>query len=190
MLKIFFIFIFVKKIMFENILPEKLNENAINLIANDWMLISAGSLENYNNMTASWGGLGNLWNKYVAFIFVRPPRYTYKFIEENDYFTICFFEEKYRDMLRLTGTKSGREINKMKDLGLTPVVSKNNSIYYAESKIVLECKKLYFQDINSNNFLDEHIIKHYPKLDFHRMYVGEIVNTLIKKQSHPSRTSG
>ena len=168
--------------MFENILPEKLNENAIKLIANDWMLISAGKPNNFNNMTASWGGFGNLWNKPVSFIFVRPPRYTYKFIEENDYFTICFFEEKYRDMLRLTGTKSGRDINKMKELGLTPVESQNHSVYYAESKIVMECKKLYFQDINPNNFLDENIIKNYPKRDFHRMYVGEIVNTLIKSK--------
>ena len=80
--------------MFENILPEKLNENAIKLIANDWMLISAGKPNNFNNMTASWGGFGNLWNKPVSFIFVRPPRYTYKFIEENDYFTVCFFLRK------------------------------------------------------------------------------------------------
>ncbi len=168
--------------MFKNILPENLNENAIKLIANDWMLISAGNLNNFNNMTASWGSLGNLWNKPVAFIFVRPPRYTYKFIEETDYFTICFFEEKYRDVLRLTGTKSGREINKMKDLNLTPIKSQYNSIYYEEAKIVIECKKIYFQDINPNNFLNENIIKHYPKHDFHRMYVGEIVNTLIKNK--------
>ncbi len=166
--------------MFENILPEKLNENAISLIANDWMLISAGNYNSFNNMTASWGGLGNLWNKNVAFVFVRPPRYTYKFIEENDYFTICFFEEKYREMLRLTGTKSGREINKMVDLGLTAIESKNKSVYYNEAKIVFECKKIYFQDITPNNFIDSSIIKHYPKFDFHRMYVGEIVNALIK----------
>lgn len=164
--------------MFKNISPDKLNENAIKLIAEDWMLISAGKIDNYNNMTASWGGLGNLWNKPVAFIFVRPPRYTYKFIEQNEYFTICFFEEKYRSILQLAGSKSGREINKMKDLGITVIESKNKSVFYAEAKIVIECKKIYFQDINPDNFLSGNIIKHYPKRDFHRMYVGEIISAL------------
>ncbi|PIP53938.1 MAG: flavin reductase [Bacteroidetes bacterium CG23_combo_of_CG06-09_8_20_14_all_32_9] len=167
--------------MFETILPEKLNENAIQLIGKEWMLISAGKPGNFNNMTGAWGGLGNLWNKPVAFIFIRPTRYTYKFIEENDFFTINFFEEKYRDILNLSGTKSGRDIDKMNGLGLTPIESENLSIYYAEARIVIECKKLYHHDINPENFLDDSIISNYPKRDFHRMYVGEIIKTLVKK---------
>jgi len=166
--------------MFKKISPEKLNKNAIHLLSKDWMLITAGELENFNNMTASWGGFGYLWNKPVAYIFVRPPRYTYEFIEKNDFFTISFFEETFRDMLNLAGTKSGREIDKMQGLGLTPIKSTNNSIYYKEASIVLECRKLYFSDIDSNHFIDENIIKNYPKHDFHRMYIAEITETLIK----------
>jgi flavin reductase (DIM6/NTAB) family NADH-FMN oxidoreductase RutF len=167
--------------MFENILPENLNKNAIHLIAKEWMLISAGSIDHFNNMTAAWGGLGNLWNKPAAYVFIRPTRYTYNFVEKNDFFTICFFDEKFRDMLNLTGTKSGREIDKMHGLGLTPIKSTNSSIYYQEASIVMECRKLYYQDIDPNHFLDETIISNYPKHDFHRMYVAEIVETLIKK---------
>ncbi|MBI5540141.1 MAG: flavin reductase family protein [Bacteroidia bacterium] len=166
--------------MYKTILPEELNENIFKLIAKDWMLLSAGNIDNFNNMTASWGGMGNLWNKPVAFIFVRPPRYTYKFIESNDFFTINFFEEKYRDILNLSGTKSGRDIDKMKNIGLTPVESKNKSVYYSEARLIMECKKIYFQDINPENFLDDTIINKYPQKDFHRMYVGEITQTLLK----------
>lgn len=166
--------------MYKTISPEELNENIFKLIAKDWMLLSAGNIESFNNMTASWGGMGNLWNKPVAFIFVRPPRHTYKFIESNDFFTINFFEEKYRDILNLSGTKSGRDIDKMKNIGLTPVESENKSVYYSEARLIMECKKIYFQDIIPENFLDDTIINKYPQKDFHRMYVGEITKTLIK----------
>jgi flavin reductase (DIM6/NTAB) family NADH-FMN oxidoreductase RutF len=81
-------------------------------------------------------------------------------------------------MLQLTGTKSGREINKMTELGLTAFESLNKSIYYKEARLVMECKKLYFQDIDPEHFLDETILKNYPKRDFHRMYIAEITECL------------
>ena len=165
--------------MFKKIEPTQIEKNAIHLISKEWMLVSAGTVENYNNMTASWGGLGNLWNKPVAFVFVRPPRFTYQFIESQEFFTLSFFEEKFRPMLQIAGTKSGREINKMKDLGLTVFESENNSIYYNEAKLVLECKKLYYQDLDQTRFLDVNIIKNYPNKDFHRMYIAEITNCHI-----------
>ncbi len=164
--------------MFRKISPENINSNAIHLIAREWMLVSAGTINRYNNMTASWGGLGNLWNKPVAFVFIRPPRFTYEFVEANSFFTLSFFEEKYKDMLQLTGTRSGREINKMKDLGLTAFESQNHSVYYKEARLVMECRKLYFQDIDPDHFIDENILKHYPKRDFHRIYVAEITECM------------
>lgn len=171
------------RLMFEKISPEKLDKNAIQLLSKEWMLITAGKLENFNNMTASWGGFGYLWNKPVSFIFIRPPRYTYQFVEANPFFTLCFFNEKYKDMLNLSGTKSGREIDKMHGLGLTPMRSPNDSVYYKEASIVMECRKSYCTDIEPTHFIDENIIKNYPKLDFHRMYIGEITETKINKES-------
>lgn len=155
-------------------------QSATKLIGKDWMLITAGNSEKCNTMTASWGGLGELWNKPVAFIFVRPTRYTYELIEQEKFFTLCFFEEKYRQVLQLCGTISGRKTNKISDSGLTPVTSENGSIYFQEAKLVLECKKLYYSDLNPDNFLDEKIEKHYPHKDYHRAYVGEIVNAYMK----------
>lgn len=155
-----------------------LQKSAVDLIANQWMLITAGSDDNHNTMTASWGGIGHLWNKDVAYIFIRPQRYTYDFVEKNKFFSLCFFEEKYRNVLKLCGTKSGREIDKM-NLEITPVIDGGN-IYYKEAKIVFLCKKIYFQDIKPDFFIDKSIQNNYPINDYHRMYIGEIYKTLVK----------
>lgn len=130
-------------------------------------------------MTASWGGVGHLWNKDVAFIFIRPQRYTYDFVEQNQFFSLSFFDEKYRDVLKLCGRNSGRDINKM-NLEITPVVEDKN-IYYKEANIVMLCKKIYFQDLDKNNFIESFIEKNYPQKDYHRMYIGEIYKTLISQ---------
>ena len=98
----------------------EIKENAIKLIGKDWALITAGDESGYNTMTASWGGLGQLWNKDVCFIFIRPQRYTYEFIEKNELFTMSFYPEEYRKALSFCGTKSGRDYDKAKETGLTP----------------------------------------------------------------------
>lgn len=159
--------------------PTLIKENPIKLIGLDWMLITAGNLESFNTMTASYGAIGELWHKKVAFCFVRPTRYTYKFIEKHDCFTLSFFPEEYRETLRLCGTKSGRDINKMKGIGLTPAVGETGSVYFEEAKLVMECRKVYFQDVDPTNFLDKKIDDEYNN-DYHRIYVGEIVRALSR----------
>lgn len=162
------------EIPFQPISVYDLRENVFRIIDKDWFLLTAGSTESYNTMTASWGGLGILWNKPVAFCFVRPTRYTYTFMEKNDCFTMSFFTEKYRKALNACGSKSGRNTDKAALTGLTPVSAENGTVFFNESRLVLECKKIYYTDIDPARFLEEGIIKNYPKNDFHRMYVGEI----------------
>lgn len=165
--------------MMTTISPHELNENIFRLIGNDWMLITAGNTNQYNTMTASWGGFGVLWNKPVAYIFIRPQRFTYQFVEDNRMFTLSFFDEKYRDALKFCGTKSGRNHNKTKETGLTPVPI-NGNVGFAESRLIIECTKLYSQNFERNNFVNPDIIdQNYPTSDFHKMYVGEIVNILV-----------
>lgn len=166
--------------MLKKININDLKQSATKLIGKDWMLVTAGNPENCNTMTASWGGLGELWNRPVAFIFVRPTRYTYEFIERENFFTLSFFEEKHRKTLQLCGTISGRKSDKIAESGLTPVASDNGSVFFQEAKLVLECKKLYFADLNPENFLDPNIEKHYPHKDYHRVYIAEIVNSYSK----------
>jgi flavin reductase (DIM6/NTAB) family NADH-FMN oxidoreductase RutF len=138
------------------------------------MLIAAGTPLKYNMMTASWGGLGILWNKPVAYIFIRPTRYTYEFLNQTNVFSINIFSETYRDVLKICGAKSGRNFDKMTESKLTPM-EKHNTIFFAESRLVLLCKKIYFQDLDPANFLDPEIGKNYSANDYHRMFIGEIV---------------
>lgn len=164
---------------FKELNPKHLKDNTFSLIDDEWMLVSAGDSAKYNTMTASWGGLGILWFKNVSFVFVRPTRYTYELMNSNDYYTLSFFDEEYRDALTYCGKHSGRDVNKAEKSGLTPVFDKN-SVYFSQAKMVMVCKKLYYQDIDPSKFLDGAIADAYPMKDYHRMYVGEITDLLVK----------
>ena len=158
-----------------------IKDNVFKLIADDWMLVTAGSLKSFNTMTASWGTLGELWNRKIAVCFVRPSRHTYQFMEREDVFSLSFFDEKYRDALNFCGTKSGRDVDKMAHTGLTPLTSKSGTVYFEQARLVLICRKIYIQDLDPGKFLDPKIEKQYPKKDYHRMYVGDIVETLLRQ---------
>ena len=168
---------------FKEVKPESLTDNPFALIGKDWMLITAGIPGAFNTMTASWGGLGVLWERKVAFCFVRPTRYTYEFIERSKNFTLSFFEERRRKALSFCGSHSGRDTDKIKGSGLTPA-NDGGFIYFSEARLVLLCRKLYFQDLSPDCFLDPKIDTMYPQRDYHRMYVGEIEKCLMKTRRH------
>lgn len=161
---------------------EQLTDNPFRLIGKDWMLITAGTLESWNTMTASWGGLGILWNKPVAFAFIRPTRHTFGFAERNDRFTLSFFDETHRDALTLCGTKSGRDTDKAKETGLVPVAGSPGTVYFEQARLVLECRKLHAQDLDPDGFIDPAIHDTYQDEDFHRMYVGEVFRCLVRDE--------
>lgn len=160
---------------FKTIKCTELEDNTFKLIGSDWMLITAGSASSFNTMTASWGGLGVLWNKNVCYVFVRPTRHTYGFMERNDHFSLSFFDERHRNALNFCGTHSGRDVDKIAETGLTPAEDQSGTIYFSEARILLVCRKMYYQDINPANFIDPTIDKNYPGKDYHRMYIGEII---------------
>jgi len=156
--------------------PCDLKDNPFTLIANDWMLITAGPPESFNTMTASWGGVGHIWGKDVCWCVVRPVRHTYRFMEENPGFTLTFFDERYREALNICGTRSGRDGNKVADAGLTPVAGPiEGTTTFAEARLVIACRKLYTHDIDAARFVDPALDQNYPNKDYHRMYFGEIV---------------
>jgi flavin reductase (DIM6/NTAB) family NADH-FMN oxidoreductase RutF len=165
---------------FKEISVFDIKDNPFRLFADDWMLITAGNLKKFNTMTASWGTLGELWNKKVAICFVRPPRHTYEFMNEAETFTLTFFDEKHRGILDFCGSHSGRSVDKIAKTGLSPVEWEGKAVYFEQARLVLICKKVYFQDIDPSRFLDPVIHDAYPKKDYHRMYVGEIVHCLTK----------
>ncbi|MCK4301464.1 MAG: flavin reductase family protein [candidate division Zixibacteria bacterium] len=144
------------------------------------MLITAGTPQAFNTMTASWGGFGVLWNKHICWCVIRPQRFTYQFMEKAARFTLSFFEEEYRDALKLCGTKSGRDGDKVAQAGLTPRETESGSVFFDQARLVIECRKIYFQDLDPDNFLDPRIHDEYPDRDYHRMYLGEIERCLAR----------
>ncbi len=171
---------------FQKINSKKLKFNAFELLDNDWMLVTAGVKDRFNTMTASWGGFGILWNKAVAFVFIRPTRFTFQFSEKYDDMTLSFFTEQYREELKYCGANSGKEVDKVEKCGFTLFETESGAISFNEARLILECKKLSFQDINPENFLDMKLNNIYPKKDYHRMYICEITSCYVKKQFYGS----
>jgi flavin reductase (DIM6/NTAB) family NADH-FMN oxidoreductase RutF len=166
---------------FSEVIPSELDGNFIKMIGHEWFLITAGNIEAYNTMTAAWGGIGFLWQKPVVYTFVRPVRHTFHFTEENDYFTLSFFGEKYRDILQYCGTKSGKDVDKAHETGLIPFSVGEKSVAFEQAKLIILCRKLYSDFIKPENFTDISLDKHYPLKDYHKMYIGEIVKCYVEK---------
>ena len=142
-----------------------------------WALVTAGNADSFNTMTISWGGMGTIWNKPVATVYVRTSRYTHEFIDNNDYFTISFFPEEYKGILGVLGSKSGREMDKMKDSGLTPVKT-GESVSFEEAQVTLLCRKLFTQRLELSNIPGQIVKDMYSTDAPHDMYIGEIVEIL------------
>ena len=164
--------------MFKEISPREIDGNLIKRISEEWMLITAGNKDAHNMMTASWGFMGEMWDSDTAIAVVRPQRYTMKFIEEQDYFTLSFYGDK-KELHKVCGSKSGRDVNKTELCGLTPVFDK--APYFEEADTVLVCKKQYVQQMGKEFFInDEEVSTWYPNDDYHYMIFGKIEKVLVR----------
>ncbi len=170
---------------FREIDPLDINENAIRLFAQGWFALTAGSGGQFNTMTISWGNLGQLWGNPVVTVYVRPDRYTYRFMEDSPCFTLCAFGRQYKDRLQYFGTVSGRDEDKIKGSGLTPLYTETGNLYYQEARLVIECEKVYYDDLEKEHMLDEAAINHYEvqqkHAPAHRMYIGKILHAWVKE---------
>jgi len=149
--------------------------------------LTAGDFQrkDYNTMTVAWGSLGSMWARPFAMVVVRPVRYTYEFIERYDTFSLCTFSRRYRKALSLLGAKSGRDGDKIAESGLTPIAAQCVAApVFAEAKLVLECRKIYWEDFKPEHFIDPALDKNYPQKDYHRMYFGEILGA-FSQQNNP-----
>lgn len=160
-----------------------LQDNFVNILANEWMLVTAGTKDKFNTMTASWGGIGYVWNKPVVFTFVRPERYTYEFTEANELFTLSFLGLENKEMHKICGSKSGRTVDKVKETGLIPFETENDAIAFQQSRLAFECRKLYTDIIKEENFIDKGSFPTWyseAKGNPHKMYVAEILNVWVQ----------
>ena len=165
---------------FIEIQPENFDQSPFKLIGKDWMLVTAEYSEKVNTMTASWGGFGVMWFKNVAYIVIRPQRYTKEFIDNSDNFSLTFFDESFKKYLNYLGTVSGRDEDKIKKLNLT-VSYIDKTPDFEEANMVILCKKLYAQEFNPECFIDKKLNeKCYPNKDHHTLYIAEVTKILIK----------
>lgn len=148
----------------------------ISLFNQQWALVTAGSPESFNTMTISWGGLGTLWSRPVATVYVKPVRYTHEFLERNEYFTVSFFGPQYKKALGLLGSLSGRDCDKVKLSGLTPVPAGHGAVTFAEAERTLVCRKIYSQDLSLEAIPGFARETYYRTEAPHTMYIGEIVD--------------
>lgn len=159
-----------------------IQKNFFKTINDEWMLITAGTPQQFNTMTASWGTLGILWNKPIAICFIRPHRYTFQFAEKSPYFSLSFFDEKNRQILDYCGSYSGRDTDKVSATGLIPLQLNDYCVAFEQAVLIFECQKLYADFIKKENFVVTELIKKiYPAEDFHRFFIGEITNCYIQK---------
>lgn len=161
---------------------ELFEENVFNMIGKDWLLFTAQKDGEVNTMTASWGGLGIMWNKKVAYIFIRPQRYTREFVDSADKLSISVLPDSFRKDLVYLGTASGRDEDKISKTNLT-LTSYEGVPGFEESRLTLICKKLFAQRLTEDSFIEKDIIdKWYPEKDYHIMYVVEIEKILENQE--------
>jgi flavin reductase (DIM6/NTAB) family NADH-FMN oxidoreductase RutF len=168
--------------LFDPIAPREISENFFRLIDEEWFLITAGKPGDFNTMTANWGTIGILWNKSIATCFIRPHRHTFGFAERYDCFTLSFFDYRYREVLDFCGTHSGRDIDKAAQTGLKPLETAQGNVTFEQARLVLECRKIYADFLKAESFIIPQVaLKNYPRGDFHKFFIGEIVGCYIHK---------
>lgn len=156
---------------------EKLTLDIFEAFHNGWALLTAGKPEVCNAMTVSWGSLGTLWSKPVATVYVKPIRYTHRFLEENDVFTVSFFPEDYRKDLLLLGTESGRDGDKLARTGLTKMPV-GEGTGYEQAELTLVCRKLYRQDMVRGEMPEDVVRQFYTPEEPHTMFIGEVIDII------------
>ena len=142
-----------------------------------WALLTAGDTGSFNTMTISWGALGTIWGKPAATVYVRQSRYTHEFMDKSDYFTVSFYPEECRKTLGVLGSRSGRDMDKMRESGLTPVAA-GPSVSFAEAECTLVCKKLFMQPLDPARLPAEIVQALYQTDAPHDMYIGEVVEII------------
>lgn len=148
-------------------------------------LLTAGTAERCNTMTIGWCQAGRLWNLQTCTVYVRPERYTYDFMEGSEYFTVSVLPADQKKTMALCGTKSGRDMDKIQECGLTVRTGAGGAPFFEEAELVLVCRKLYVQDMDAACVLpagEKGILPHYgEKGGWHRVYTGEIVEAYSAK---------
>ncbi len=142
-----------------------------------WALVTAGTIEDYNTRTIGWGSLGTLWRRPVCTVYVTPARYTWNFLEKNDFFTVSFFPAGFHDDLMYLGSHSGRDGDKVARTSLTPVALPEG-VTFQEAELTLVCHKLYSDPFDGARAPEDLRNGLYKQVAPHHFYIGEVLRAL------------
>lgn len=152
------------------------------------VLITTKSGDKVNSMTIGWGTYGTEWSTELFAAYVRESRYTRELLDENPEFTVnipmgAVEPERLKEILGVCGSKSGRDMDKIADLGLTLEQPEEISVpAIKELPLTLECK-VVFRQKQQTELLDKKFERFYPVeengKDEHFAYYGEIVKAYI-----------
>ncbi len=169
---------------FKQISPEELNQNPFVAIGSEWMLIAAEKGGKTNAMTASWGGVGIMWGKPSAFVFIRQTRYTKEFVDAGDHFTLNFFGGNFKKELGYFGRVSGRDEDKIAKTGMN-VSTVENVPVFDDATTVLVCRKMFTQKLDEASFIDRNVLEQNYEIgssdSMHSIYIAEIEKVLVKE---------
>ena len=166
---------------FKEIDIKDLQLNPFEKIGSEWALVTAGDETGSNTMTVSWGGMGVMWGQDVVTVFIRPQRYTKEFIDEAERFTLSFYGPEHKQALGVLGSKSGRDTDKIAEVGFTPFYV-DGTTAYEQAGLVFVCRKLYADDIKPQRFIDTSCDERwYPEHDYHTMYIAAVEKALVRE---------
>jgi flavin reductase (DIM6/NTAB) family NADH-FMN oxidoreductase RutF len=172
--------------LFQPIAPAAMTGNVFKLVGQDFTVITAGTELNYNSMTASWGGWGVLFNEPTTWCILRANRYTLEFIRKENLYTMCYFDDQYKDQVMLFGSASGRNSDKMKNHTLTAVETPEGSIAYKEAKLIIECELTEITTVSPDDFYSADARTfiteaHAEAHDYHKLVFGKIAKAWVRK---------
>lgn len=177
---------------YQTIKPADVNENIFDMISKDWFLMTAENDGVVNPMTVAWATMGILWQKPVVIVAVRPERYTHEIAMQSDTFSLTVFPNSFRKILGFCGTKSGRDVDKVKECDLH-VLHEGDTPYFEEARLAIICKKLCVSQLKEEDFLEnsEFVGKWYGGENsasgegggYHHLYIAEITSILKKEEN-------
>lgn len=157
---------------------KEFNVSAFDCFDKGWAVLSAGNMDDYNCMTISWGSLGTLWRRPVVTVYVRPSRYTWEYMEKNEFFTVSFFDGRCREDLTTLGTLSGREGDKVSKTSLTPEPVFTAGVTFKEAGRSLICRTIYRQELDRDSMCKEILEGFNIMEEPHYMYIGEVMDII------------
>lgn len=172
--------------LFEQISPEEIRDNVFTLVGKDFTVVTAGTEDHYNSMTASGGGLGVHLRKPATWLNLRADRYTLEMILQELTYTQSYFPDEYRKQIAFLGSKSGRDSEKMKEVELTSVRTPSGNMSFKEARLILECQLTQLTTANPDDFYTQEardfINEAYRDADHYRKLVfGEITRVWVKR---------